>query len=141
MASLIHPSSSESVTSQLDLFSVPPTQTSLEDGFFTEYRPISVLTSRGPVEFCIAAESSNYIDLANTFLYIRALVTKADGIALAADTEITQECNFLHTLWSQCDLYLNDTFVAIARFAASINCTIVSQLQCTNQICPFFLSL
>ena len=32
-------------------------------------------------------------------------------------------------------------FVAIARFAASINCTIVSQLQRTNQICPFFLSL
>ena len=31
--------------------------------------------------------------------------------------------------------------VAIARFAASINCTIVSQLQRTNQICPFFLSL
>ena len=68
MASLIHPSSSETVTSQLDLFSVPPTQTSLEDGFFTEYRPISVLTSGGPVKFCIAAESSNYIDLANTFL-------------------------------------------------------------------------
>ena len=32
-------------------------------------------------------------------------------------------------------------FVAIAHFAASINCTIVSQLQRTNQICPFFLSL
>ena len=71
MASLIHPSSSESVTSQLDLFSVPPTQTSLEDGFFTEYKPIFVLTSGGPVEFCIAAESSNYIDLANTFLYVK----------------------------------------------------------------------
>ena len=98
MASLKHPSSSESVTSQWDLFSVPPTQASLEDGFFTEYRPISVLTSGGPVEFCIAAESSNYIDLANTFLYVRASVTKADGTALAADTEITPEYNFLHTL-------------------------------------------
>ena len=110
MAYLIHPSSSESVTSQMDLFSVPPTQTSLEDGFFTEYRSISVLTSGGPVEFCSAAESSNYIDLANTFLYVRASVTKADGTALAADTEITPD-NFLHTLWSQCDLYLNDTLV------------------------------
>ena len=98
MVSLIHPSSSVSVTSQLDLFTVPPTQTSIEDGFFTEYRPISVLTSGGPVEFCIAAESSNYIDLANTFLYVRALVTKADGTALAADTKITPKCNFLHTL-------------------------------------------
>ena len=111
MASLIHPSSSESVTSQLDLFSVPPTQTSLEDGFFTEYRPLSMLTSAGPVEFCIAAESSNYIDLANTFLYVRASVTQADGTDLEQGVEIAPECNFLHTLWSQCDLYLNDTLV------------------------------
>ena len=111
MSSLIHPNSSESVSSQLDLFSVPPTQTSLEDGFFTEYRPLSVLTSQGPVEFCIAAESSHYIDLANTFLYVRASVTQANGAALEENSEIAPECNFLHTLWSQCDLYLNDTLV------------------------------
>ena len=80
---------------------MPPTQTSLEDVFFAEYRPISVLTSGGPVEFCIAAESSNYTDLANIFLYVKASVTKADGTALAEDTEIAPECNFLHTLWSQ----------------------------------------
>ena len=30
---------------------------------------------------------------------------------------------------------------AIVRFAASIDCTIVSQLQRTNQICPFVLLL
>ena len=63
------------------------------------------------MEFCIAAESSNYIDLANAFLYVRALVTKADGTALAEDTEIAPECNLLHTLCSQCDLPLNDTLV------------------------------
>ena len=99
------------MTSQLDLFSVPPIQTSLEDGFFTEYRPLSMLTLAGPVEFCIAAESSNYIDLAYTFLYVRASVTQADGIDLEQGVEIAPECNFLHSLWSQCDLYLNDTLV------------------------------
>ena len=45
MASLVHPSSAESITSQLNLFSVPPIQTSLEDGFYTEYRQVSILTS------------------------------------------------------------------------------------------------
>ena len=78
---------------------MPPTQTSLEDGFFTEYRPIFVLTSGGSVEFCVAAESSNYIDLANTFPYVRASITKANGTALGDDTEIAPECNFLCTLW------------------------------------------
>ena len=75
MATLVHPSSAESTTSQLDLFSVPPNQTSLEKGSFTEYHPVSVLTSTGPIEFTISAENSNYIDLANSFLYVRASVT------------------------------------------------------------------
>ena len=78
MATLVHPSSAESTTSQLDLFSVPPSQTSLEEGIFTEYHPVlSALTSTGPIEFTISAENSNYIDLANSFLYVRASVTTA----------------------------------------------------------------
>ena len=63
MAALVHPSSAESTTSQLDLFSVPPSQTSLEKGSFAEYHPVSVLTSTGPIEFTISAENSNYINL------------------------------------------------------------------------------
>ena len=116
MASLVHQSCAESVTSQLDLFSVPPTQTSLEDGFYTEYRPVSVLTSEGPIEFSITAESTNYIDLANTLLYVRASVTTEAGADLAADIAIAPECNFLHTLWSQCDLYLNGTLVTQSNY-------------------------
>ena len=50
MTTLAHPNSAESTTFQLDLFSVPPGQTSLEDGSFTEYHPVLVLTSTGPIE-------------------------------------------------------------------------------------------
>ena len=100
MASLIHPSSAQSTTSKLDLFSVHSNQTSLDDGSFTEYHPVLVLTSTGPIEFTISAENSNYIDLANTFLYVCARVTAADGIDLEAHAEISLECNFLHTMWS-----------------------------------------
>ena len=91
----------------MDLFSVPPSQTSLDDGSFTEYHPVSVLTSRGPIEFTVSTENFNYIDLANTFLYVRASVTAADETDLEADVEITPDCNFLHMLWSQIDVYLN----------------------------------
>ena len=111
MATLVHPSSAESTTSQLDLFSVPPSQTSLEEGSFTEYHPISVLTSTGPIEFTISAENSNYIDLANSFLYVRASVTTAAGADLEKNAEIAPECNFLHTLWTQVDVYLNGSLV------------------------------
>ena len=106
MATLVHPSLAESNTSQLDLFSVPPIQTS-----FTEYHPVSVLTSTGPIEFTMIAENFNYIDLANSILYVRASVTTSNGADLAKTAEIAPECNFLHTLWSQVDVYLNGSLV------------------------------
>ena len=38
------------------------------------------------------------------------MTTKA-GTNLEADEQVAPECNFLHTLWSQCDLFLNGTLV------------------------------
>ena len=111
MATLVHHSSAESTTSQLDLFSVPPSQTSLEYGSFTEYHPVSLLTSTGPIEFTVSAENSNDIDLVNSFLYVRASVTMSNGADLAKTAEVAPKCNFLHTLWSQVDAYLNGLLV------------------------------
>ena len=111
MATLVHPNSAESTTSQLDLFSVPPSQTSLEEESFTEYHLVSVLTSTGFIEFMISAENFNYIDLANSFLYVRASVTTAAGTDLAKNVDIAPKCNFLHTLWIQVDVYLNGLLV------------------------------
>ena len=90
---------------------MPPSKTSLEEGSFTEYHPVSVLTFTGPIEFTISAENSNYIDLANSFLYVRASVTTAAGADLAKNVEIAPECNFLHTLCTQVDVYLNGLLV------------------------------
>ena len=83
----------------------------MEEGSFTEYHPVSVLTSTGPIEFTISAENFNYIDLANSFLYVRAGVTTAAGADLAKNVEIAPECNFVHTLLTQVDVYLNGSLV------------------------------
>ena len=72
---------------------------------------MSVLASTGPIEFTISAENSNHIDLANTFLYVREIVTASDGTDLEVDVEISPECKFLHTMGSQIDLYLNGPLV------------------------------
>ena len=108
METLVHTSSAESTTFQLDLFSVPPSQISFEEESFTEFH---VLTSTGSIEFTLGAENSNYIDLANNFLYVRAIVINAAGADLAEDAEIAPKCNFLHTLWTQVDVYLNGSLV------------------------------
>ena len=69
-----------------------------------------MLTSTGPIEFTVSAENSNYIDLTNSFLYVHAIMTIETGVK-AEGVETTHECNFLQTLWSQIDVYLNGLLV------------------------------
>ena len=51
------------------------------------------------------------MDLANTYLFVRAKVTKADGSNLDTDSAVGPVNNWLHSLFSQVDVYLNDTLV------------------------------
>ena len=111
MASLIHPASCEGLKSELDLFALPATQTSVDHGRVVEHRPTSILSENSPVEFVISEEGDYYIDLANTFLYVRAAVVNEDGSNLADGANIAPITNFLHSLWSQVDLSLNNTLI------------------------------
>ena len=74
----VHPQSCECVKSELDLFAVPPTQTSVETGTWVEYNPVSALAHGLPIEFNIVGTGQDYIDLANTMLMVSAKITKAD---------------------------------------------------------------
>ncbi|KAK2810389.1 hypothetical protein Q5P01_000404 [Channa striata] len=84
---LLHEKSAECVLSELDLFSCPLTQMSVEGSQYVEISPISSITDRGPIEFYIVAKGEKYLDLNNTILYLRLKITNADGTDLAADTE------------------------------------------------------
>ena len=61
--SLVHNNSCECAKSELDLFAVPPTQTSVEDGHWHHFGPISTITDSGPYEFSISGSGEDYIDL------------------------------------------------------------------------------
>ena len=52
-----------------------------------------------------------YLDLANTYLVIRTKVVRGVGTDLAADTPVAPVNNWLHSLFSQVDVHLNDTLV------------------------------
>ena len=107
----VHRQSCEGVKSELDIFAVPPTQTSIEDGRWVEHQPLSSLDSGGPIEFVIPGTGDAYLDLANTYLLIRAKVVRGVGTDLAADTPVAPVNNWLHSPFSQVDVYLNDTLV------------------------------
>ena len=66
---LIYPLSCKCINSELDLFGVPLTQTSVGEGRWVEYGPITVVKdSDDTIEFKIAETDSEYIDLKNRFL-------------------------------------------------------------------------
>lgn len=108
---LIHALSSESVNTGLDIFSLPPTQTSVEGGQFIEHHPLAALSRNSPIEFSIRSNSLEYIDLANTYLHVGAKIVNEDGSPLGADAQVAPVNYFLHSLFSQVDMYLNDTLI------------------------------
>lgn len=112
--SFLHPHTCECVKSELDVFSVPPTQTSIENGQWIPYKPISALTDSSPIQFSVPAQGSEYIDLSHTKLYLKASVTKEDGKPLTETDHAGPVNNFLHSLFSQVDVYLGQKLISPA---------------------------
>ena len=107
---LAHKNSCPCTTSALDLFTVPPTQLAVEDGYMVDYHPISNIDS-GPIEFFVSGSGSEYLDLAKTFLRVKAKVVKADGSNLAAADKVAPVNLFMHSLFSQVDVSLNEKII------------------------------
>ena len=107
----VHEQSCECTKSELDLFSVPPTQTSMEQGSWVEYHPLTLVTDGSPIEFDISGTGEDYIDFANTMLYVRAKLTQITGANLANDAAVGPINLFLHSLFIQVDISLNGTLI------------------------------
>ena len=109
----VHSKSQQRTKSELDLFSMPPTQVSLEKGHWIDHQPVSSVTDSGPITF-LSPGTEDYVDLSKTILVVRAKVTKADGTNLDADEKVGVANNFLHSLFKQVDVYLKEKQVTQA---------------------------
>ena len=63
--SFVHSKSEECTKTELDLFSVPPTQVSLEKGLWIDHQPVSSVSDGGPITF-LSPGTEDYVDLAKT---------------------------------------------------------------------------
>ena len=102
----VHPNSKRCEKSEIDLFSVPPTQLSLEKGRWIDYRPLSsVQNDDAAITFMISG-TDEYLDLSKTILIVEGTVEASDGTSQVTASQAPVN-NFLHSLFKQVDVYLN----------------------------------
>ncbi|XP_033110193.1 uncharacterized protein LOC117111391 [Anneissia japonica] len=107
----VHKNSCECLKSELDLFSVPPTQTSITKGQWVQYFPYTSISDSGPVQFNIQGTNEEYMDLAQTMLRVKAKITKSDGTDLDADDPVGPTNLLLQSLFSEVDVSLNERLI------------------------------
>ncbi|XP_011631040.1 uncharacterized protein LOC105423095 [Pogonomyrmex barbatus] len=122
--SFLHTHSSECLKSELDLFSLPPTQTSIENSQWVYYKPVTSLADDAPIEFVVPGHGEDYLDLTHTMLSLRVRVeslpdpgtSTAGGGGGVGEGEAggnkVGPVNLLHSMFNQIDVYFNQKLVS-----------------------------
>ena len=107
--SYVHPYSKRCEKSEVDLFSIPPTQLSLEKGRWIDYQPLSTVENDDSAITFLISGTDEYIDLSKTILVVEGRVINGDKTDLGGGSQasIAPVNNFLHSLFKQVDVYLN----------------------------------
>ena len=87
------------------------TQTSIENAQWIEHRPVASIGAGGPIEFVIPGSGDDYLDVANTYLFVKAKVNQANGSNIDVAAKVGPVNNWMHSLFSQVDVSLNGTLV------------------------------
>lgn len=109
--SFLHPHSCECAKSEVDLFALPPTQTSIENGQWVHYKTVSTISENAPLEFVVPG-SEDYIDLSQTLLSLSIKICKDDGTNCAVADNIAPVNNIMHPMFSQVDVHLNQKLIS-----------------------------
>lgn len=108
----IHCGSEECSKSELDLFQIAPTQTCIEKSLYIEVPPLSALTEAAPLDFFIAGNGEDYIDLNNTLLYVCCKIVKEDGTNIDRNAKVGLVNYPIASIFSQLDITLGDRLIS-----------------------------
>ncbi|XP_036147036.1 uncharacterized protein F54H12.2-like [Monomorium pharaonis] len=120
----LHAHSCECLKSELELFTVPPTQATIENSQWIHYKPISSLTDDSPIEFVVPGQGEEYVDLPHTMLHMcvqirptvykkkTEVVTEASKSSDVTDNLVGPVNNFMHSLFNQVDIFFNQKLVS-----------------------------
>jgi len=102
----VHPNSTPCSKSELDLFTIPPTQIVIQKGQWIDHQPVSSINASAPIEFNIIG-TEDYVDLSKTMLVVKVKVTKANGTDFGDGEKTAPVNNLLQSLFKQVDVFLN----------------------------------
>jgi hypothetical protein len=108
----IHNSSAESLQDNMDLFSLPPTNLSLDHDETVTLKPLSALNDLSPIEFSVSPSADDYTDLSNTFIYIVMSVINEDGTSLEDADIVAPINNTLHSIFSDVSVTIGNKLVS-----------------------------
>ncbi|XP_031762357.1 uncharacterized protein F54H12.2-like [Xenopus tropicalis] len=108
----VHDSSDECAKSELDIFQIPPTQTSIEKSLYVESQPIAELADNAPLEFFISGSGEYYYDLNNTLLYILCKIVKQDNTVIGDGARVGFINYPIASLFNQVDITLGDRLIS-----------------------------
>ena len=72
----------------------------------------STLTDQGPYEFAVSGAGDDYIDLFNTYLFVEAQIVNTYGSNLEPDTDVGPVDLWMHSLFSDVSVSLNEKLVS-----------------------------
>ncbi len=124
--------SEECIKSELDLFTVPMTQTAIEKNTYVEIPPLSAITDSSPLEFFNAGTGEDYIDLYNTLLYTRIKITRPDGSDIADGAPVGLINYPGACIFSQVDVSLGDRLITQSSSTYPYRCLIEALINFTN---------
>ena len=105
--------SAECSKSELDLFSIPPTQTSVEEGFFDDLPAQANFDSSSTIRIDITGDSGHYINLAETEIHISGYFCKKGDTEIANTTKIGIVNNLLGSLFKHAEISINNIRIVI----------------------------
>ena len=88
------------------------TQTSVVCGYWEQKGLTSALTDQGPYEFAVSGAGDDYIDLANTYLFVEAQTVDDDDTALDGGEDVGPVNIWMHSLFNYVSASLNEKLVS-----------------------------
>lgn len=107
----------EGIPKPLALFDLPPTQVAISDVYYEEIRPVSQVTSDGPIEFTISNQNSmDYLDLSGCQLYVKLQVKLSNGNKMTKGDSTGPVNLFQQALFSSTEVTLQNKTVTSCNY-------------------------